>query len=271
MKRYNIVRLPDDEPYHFWKLYPDTLVIQYGYGLYCFLLLGEERALLIDTGYGRGDFPNIIDKLAEGKEIVVVNTHGHYDHTAGNPWFPKVYMHPNAMAYAKEPFSFTPVDPVWMANMPYPNYEMIPIYDGHVFDLGGRKVEVLYIPAHSDSDLMFIDHGRRLLFTGDQLDSEQGALPRPNVIGQFHENMLRLLSRREEYDFVIPSHNGCPIDPGYLDDFETASRHILEGHPDFVEYDGLPTYEHYVMKRVQVGLSCINYLVPKDEEGTTAE
>ena len=263
MEHYPIVRLPNDESYHFWKLYPDTVAIQYGVHLYCFLLLGKERALLIDTCYGRGNFPNIVEKLADGREIVVVNTHGHYDHTGGNPWFPKVHMHPNAMAYAKEPFS--PVDPVWMANMPYPDYEMIPVNDGDVFDIGGRQIEVIYAPAHSDSSLMFIDHGRRLLFTGDEFDSEQAALPRPNVIERFHANMVRLQSRRADFDFIMPSHNGCPIDLDYLDDFEICSRHVLEGHPDFVEHEGLPEFDDYVMKRVQVGLSSINYLIPKEK------
>lgn len=64
MKHYPIVRLHDDESYHFWKPYSDTIAIQYGVHLYCFLLLGTERALLIDTCYGRGNFPNLVEMLA---------------------------------------------------------------------------------------------------------------------------------------------------------------------------------------------------------------
>ena len=262
MQHYHIINLPTDEAYHFWKPWPDTVVIQYGVHLHCFLLLGSEKALLIDTCYGRGKFPNLIADLVGDREVVVANTHGHYDHTGGNPWFPQAYMHPNGMAYAKD--SFEPQDPVWMANMPYPDYEMIPMEDGHVFDIGGRQIEALYLPAHSDSSMMFIDHGRRLLFPGDEFDSEQAALPRPNVIGQFHENMLRLQARRDDFDLIMPSHNGCPVCKDYLDDFEVCSRHILEGRPDLVDHPGLPAFERYVMKRAQVGLSSINYLVPKE-------
>ena len=65
MHKYPIVRLPDDEPYRWWKLFPDTIVIHYGEALDTFLLLGDEKALLIDTAYGRGDFPNIVEELRD--------------------------------------------------------------------------------------------------------------------------------------------------------------------------------------------------------------
>ena len=98
MKHFNIVALLDDEEYRYWKLFDDTYVIHYGEALDTFLLLGDEKALLIDTAYGRGEFPNIVEELSSGKELLVVNTHGHFDHTGGNRWFPRVYMHPNAMS-----------------------------------------------------------------------------------------------------------------------------------------------------------------------------
>jgi len=80
-EQYNIVVLPDDEPYRYWKIYDDTYVIHYGEALDIFLLLGENRALLIDTAYGRGDLPNMVHMLKGGRELLVVNTHGHFDHT----------------------------------------------------------------------------------------------------------------------------------------------------------------------------------------------
>lgn len=261
MKHYPIVVLPDDEPYRWWKLYPDTIVIHYGEALDTYLLLGREKALLIDTAYGRGDFPNIVNELRDGLELIVVNTHGHFDHTGGNFWYPRVHMHKNAMPYAKIPFA--PLDVTWMKNMPYPDYRMVAVEDGHVFDLGGRKVEVLHTPAHSDSSLSFIDHGRRLLFSGDEFDAGQANMLEEASVAAFLENMLRLRARRDAYDFIMPNHNGCPICNEYIDDFITAARHVVEGKPDTVSREGLPDFKlglvQKTIRRVQIGQSCINY------------
>ena len=258
MEKFKIVRLPDDEPYRYWKMYPDTYVIQYGEALDIFLLLGERKALLIETAFGHGEFPDLINELKGDLELIVVNTHGHYDHTGGNPWFPRVHMHEKAKAYANR--SFGPVDPKWFANLPYPDYEMIAVEDGHVFELGNRNVEVIHTPAHSDSSLSFIDHKRKLLFCGDEFDSGQANLGGIQSVKAFLDNMKRLKSRENEYDFIMPSHNGCPICMEYLDDFITAAQHIMDGKPDLVPFDDLPGYKStHGGIRAQVGNSCINY------------
>jgi glyoxylase-like metal-dependent hydrolase (beta-lactamase superfamily II) len=259
MQHFTTVSLPGDAAYRYWKLYEDTYVIHYSDALDVFLLLGKTKALLIDTAYGRGDFPNIVEELKGDRELLIVNTHGHFDHTGGNRWFPKVHMHPNAMSYANH--SFSPLDPKWLANMPYPDYEMIAVNDGYVFELGDRSVEVLWTPAHCDSSLSFIDHKRRLLFTGDELDAGQANLGEFHTVGKFLENCKRLKAREQDYDFIMPNHNGCPIANEYLDDFITAAQHIVEDVPDLVPFDHLPGYKStHGGIRAQVGNSCINYL-----------
>lgn len=267
MKKYNIVRLPDDEPYRHWKLYDDTYVIHYGEALDIFLLLGQEKALLIDTAYGRGDLPNLIEELRGNRELIVVNTHGHFDHTGGNRWFPKVYMHPNAFSYANR--AFGPLDQAWLDNMPYYDYEMVPLEGGHVFELGGRSVEVIYTPAHCNSSLTFLDHGRKLLFSGDEFDAGQANLGEFESVKVFLENCKMLKARESEFDFIMPNHNGCPVAKEYLDDFITAAQHIVDGYPDLVSREGLEGFKMGFhgdrTLRAQVGNSCINYL-PEGEK-----
>jgi hydroxyacylglutathione hydrolase len=259
-----VVRLPDDEGYHYWEMFPDTWAIQYGEGLYCFLLVGQEKALLIDTGYGRGDFPNVVDRLTD-KPIVLANTHGHYDHTGGNAWFPKAYMHPEAAKIARK--SFGPIDPAFWANMPYPDYEIECIEDGYVFDLGGREVEALHTPCHSSGSLTFLDHGQRLLFPGDEFDSAQANLFGYDTIPAFLSNMKRLKAREAEYDYILPQHNGCPITKRYVDDFIRNAEDILAGHPHYAVVDDAPGYEPggpWGMDRIRsrVGHSSIVYEDP---------
>lgn len=266
--RINIIRLPDDNDYYYWESYPNTWNIQYGNNTYCFLLIGEEKALLIDTVFGRGDFPNVIDRLTD-KPIMVVNTHGHYDHTGGNAWFPKVYMHPESVKDCK--ISFSPVDHDFWTNMPYPDYEIETIDEGYVFELGGRKVECIHTPAHHPGSLTFLDHGQRLLFVGDEFDAGQANLGDIEAVEPFLRNMVKLKSREAEYDFIMPQHNGAPITKRYIDDFITNARDILAGKPHLAILDDAPGYTigwPWTMSRLRsrVGQSSIVYNEPHGEK-----
>ena len=50
------------------------------------LIVGSERALLIDTGYGFGNVKGLIRSITD-KPLIIANTHGHVDHTCGNYQF----------------------------------------------------------------------------------------------------------------------------------------------------------------------------------------
>lgn len=47
-----------------------------------FLLEGDEKALLIDTGTGVFDIPELVRQLTN-KPVMVALTHGHIDHAGG--------------------------------------------------------------------------------------------------------------------------------------------------------------------------------------------
>lgn len=60
----------------------------------CYLAVGEQKALLVDTMCGYTDVLRAARTVTD-KPIVVVNTHGHGDHVLGNVWFKEAYMHPD--------------------------------------------------------------------------------------------------------------------------------------------------------------------------------
>ena len=55
-----------------------------------FLITGEDMALLFDTGLGIGDIRGVVDELTD-LQVVVLNSHTHYDHIGGNYQFETIY------------------------------------------------------------------------------------------------------------------------------------------------------------------------------------
>ena len=70
--------------------YNDNLYqIKDALGVLATLVIGEEKALLLDTCYGIGNLKKEVEKITN-KPLIVVNSHGHMDHSCGNYQFDKV-------------------------------------------------------------------------------------------------------------------------------------------------------------------------------------
>jgi hydroxyacylglutathione hydrolase len=119
-------------------------------GPFLYLLLGSERALLLDTGTGHADLRAVVGELlaGQGLELVVAHTHGHGDHTGGDSQFPA------------EQVVGGPAEYFGIERWPEQIVQ---------FDLGDRLLDVIPIPGHQGSDLAFYDRTTRLLLTGDSL------------------------------------------------------------------------------------------------------
>ena len=55
------------------------------------LVKGDKLAILLDTGYGLGNIRELIENIIT-TPYVVINSHGHMDHTCGNYLFDTVYI-----------------------------------------------------------------------------------------------------------------------------------------------------------------------------------
>lgn len=188
----------------------------------CYLLEGGEKAMLIDTAYGKGDLRAVVESIT-AKPLIVVNTHSHYDHSGGNAFWDTVWMG-----------EFGEKDAVRNRKLPFPDYEIKKLVDGQVIDLGNRKISCHTIGAHHPSSVAFCDEAYGNLFTGDEVDPGQVLL---NVRGdgkstidivKLHlanmEKLKKLNAMR-----LLPAHNGTPLDMSYLDAFIELSKGILDG------------------------------------------
>jgi hydroxyacylglutathione hydrolase len=212
-----------------------------------YLVAGQERCLLIDTGWGVGDLPALAASLSP-LPLTVVNTHGHPDHVLGNGQFAQVYVHAADEAAART----LPAAErrLWIVNdvLPKPlptDFQLDAwavagpgaletIQDGHVFDLGGRTLEVISVPGHTPGSICLMDRQARVLFTGDSV------LPGPLwlhldeslPLRQYHENLRRLRTFSGEFDTILPGHadlQALPLPKGLLDDLVAGIGRILAG------------------------------------------
>ena len=242
--------------YMAWKADSKTWIINFMNGTEnMYLLEGEDKALLIDTGYGAGNLRAFVEKLTD-KPVMVTNTHFHPDHSAGNGEFECAYISAGWETDAPSVFGEGAV-PFDLAKLPYPDYEKEIVGEGTVFDLGGRKVEVLDVkPAHCNSSLFFLDRGHRMLFTGDEYESAQTLMydnsKNPDApydvkdrLDNLKANAERLIGLADAYDLVFPNHNGAPIAKEYLTHYVELVDAIYSGkaivedklnHP-FIEMD----------------------------------
>lgn len=222
--------------YMAWKRNSRTWFISFMNGSETmYLLEGDDKALLIDTGWGAGNLRPFVEKLTN-KPIMVVNSHYHPDHAGGNGEWEEAWMHAD---WEKDIPSMGDC-PCDISKLPHPNYAHRILTDGQIIDLGNRKVEVLYMTAHSNSSLFFLDHGQRMLFCGDEVEAAQvlmyGIVEVPGEphdlaarLRAHHANCAALWARRDEWDDLCPNHNGTPIAPEYLLDFMGLSEHIFLG------------------------------------------
>jgi glyoxylase-like metal-dependent hydrolase (beta-lactamase superfamily II) len=204
----------------------NTWLIQ-GDGCNSYLVVGDVRGVLIDTGFAIKNLQTYAQTLTDKPVKMAANTHGHFDHTGGNGWFGRAYMSAKALEIAKIPYPSK-------ASLDYPlNYLVTIVGDGDRIDLGNRVLEVIEIPAHAPSSIAFLDRKERIMFTGDEV--EVGVMlvwmqdePQPTVEHHAH-NMEKLLKYRKEFDFICGGHELVMGNASLIEDYLEHDRRIMSG------------------------------------------
>jgi hydroxyacylglutathione hydrolase len=132
---------------------------------FLYLLIGESRALLVDTGASEDAQTNAVlvemvdsyRRRPDGTKLplTVVHTHRHGDHRAGDAAFaelPGVDVAPIDSAAVRAFFGLTD----------WPN-------GAATLDLGNRTIDVLPAPGHHEDHVVLYDRRTQLLLTGDFL------------------------------------------------------------------------------------------------------
>lgn len=162
-----------DPAFHVHRYDPHTYVLRQSKTLtreapFLYLLFGNDRALLLDTGAVKKTEGNPLretidsviagwldDHPREGYELVVAHTHGHLDHVEGDGQFadrPTTTIVDPELSAVQEFFGFTD----------WPNQIV-------QFDLGGRVLEMIGTPGHHRATLTIYDPWSGFLITADNV------------------------------------------------------------------------------------------------------
>ena len=223
------------------------------------LIIGPEKAMLIDCGYGLGDVKGLVDQLAGGKPLIVVNTHEHPDHAFGNCRFDKVYCHEYLVPALEQQnahmfdYLFDDYgDNIWLQfdrkDLPaFKKYGIVGVKDGHTFNLGGNyEIELIFTGGHSPGHAAYLDKKNRILYTGDNICSDVSSCGSVNVTrpGPYSENTLlkvyrdnvkRLVDRIDEYDYIFPNHFMTNLENNLMPNILEACDAIL-ANPENYDY-----------------------------------
>ncbi len=262
---FEVYRLPNEvyaitEPFHFQEVNS-------------YLIIGEKKALLFDTGLGIANIEKVCRDIYPG-HIFVVNSHLHFDHIGDNHRFDEVYSFNESHALKRIKRGLEPrelayhVTPAMFAK-PYPkdfcpaSYRILPscpgpIEAGHLFELGGRSIEVLHTPGHTADSIMLLDRKARILFTGDTFylgalyahfnDDFYGYSSFP----QYCETLERLTGLKDNIEWLYCSHNDMMVPSEMLLQVHKAFRDIKgKRRPASQGKAGLHTYENDEKKLLQ--------------------
>ena len=236
-----------DSWFEVYKVAPDVLAIYEPHQseeTIGYLILGQKRALMFDTGMGIGDLKSLIAQLTH-LPIIVLNSHTHNDHVGDNWQFDTVYgmdtdfTRQNARgsrADAQAEISPGEVCGNLPAGFDRNAYATKPwksakyIRDGERIDLGGRTIEVIATPGHTPDAITLFDRANGLLFTGDTYYPGAIWIYRPETdLAAYGNSVHRLAALAPQVKIVLGAHNVPVASPAVLEQLAVAYDKVRAG------------------------------------------
>ena len=209
-----------------------------------YLILGSQKAILLDTGMGISDVRKLVGELTK-LPIIVLNSHTHDDHVGGNWQFETIYSmdtdfsRQNAKGSVEDaqaeiaageicgelPKGFDP-GTYRTKSWHISKY----IHDGEIIELGGRSIEILSTPGHTPDAITLFERANGLLFTGDTYYPAPIWLYRPETdLDAYAKSIARLAALAPEVKVVIGAHNIPVAPPSVLPALVTAFADLRAG------------------------------------------
>jgi glyoxylase-like metal-dependent hydrolase (beta-lactamase superfamily II) len=209
---------------------------------YSYLIIGEQRAILFDTGPGVNDIKPVVESLTT-LPVTVSQSHLHYDHIGNHdrfsgaalPDLPYLRNRTESGTLSVKSTEFLG----FVEGFKAPTLAVAEWWpDNSSIDLGGRTLNIYHAPGHSKGSMILFDKERKLMFSGDFIcpGPNLAALPGANL-EDYLTTTRRLLDIAPPSTRLLTGHRdeasvkyGAPV-LNYSDlvDLEGAIVKIIEG------------------------------------------
>ena len=166
---------------------------------YAYLIVGQKRALLFDSGSGTRDISPVVRSLTR-LPVTVMVSHLHFDHLGGIEPFDHVAMIDLSQTRADVADGrFRPSRYDYMGFVDGRAAPTVRVTEwlkpGAIIDLGGRTLTVLSTPGHTPSSAALFDPQNRRLFIGDYIypTTLYAFLPGASL-SAYHQTAQRLMA-----------------------------------------------------------------------------
>ncbi|MDE7285768.1 MAG: MBL fold metallo-hydrolase, partial [Lachnospiraceae bacterium] len=216
-----------------------TWLIRDLYGDYCYLLEGEESALLIDAGIGLPGFEEAIRQLTD-KQVRVLLTHGHLDHIGGCGYWQEVLIHEKEIStfgmhqnagYRQIIRGLTEEVGLKLKEEAVKSCINIKIPQKIDFikekdveqeiDLGGRRLIIIETPGHTEGSVCLWEPERETLYSGDTICENRVMLSFPESCSAkcYYMSLNKLAAIQDKIQKIYAGHNRIPISPAWIGHF----------------------------------------------------
>jgi glyoxylase-like metal-dependent hydrolase (beta-lactamase superfamily II) len=223
-----------------------------------YVILGNRRALLFDTGMGIGKISRVVRELTR-LPVTVLNSHTHFDHVGGNAEFSDIYdeetpfsranQEGQSNVYSRDALASERICGHLPAGVSSASYSIRPwrvahrVKDGEEIDLGSRSLQVIFTPGHTPDSVCLLDRKHGFLFTGDTFYPGPIYLFTPETdFTAYSSSVDQLANLATELKLLLPAHNLPVAEPAYLTRLAEAVKKIQAGRAVPQLFDGRREY-----------------------------
>lgn len=177
--------------------------------LHIHVIHGSKYNYLIDTGLGSEHIKPIVEHLQqEKKEVIVINTHYHWDHIWGNYLFKdsKIIAHSKCREILE--VEWDEIQEKYQQYIEGETHKCLPnlTFDTEIY-FPEDKIRIFYTPGHSVDCISVLDEVDKVLNVGDNIgDTIEEIVPSLACDKSvYRESLLRY--KELDFDTVISGHN----------------------------------------------------------------